>query len=143
MRDEFRAPRTDSEWAAYHAIRRHVLFELRGDGAAYNQNHPDEHRAGHFPFLLWVDGVPVGVIRVDIDGAIATFRRVAIRNDVQGQGFGRRLLQAAEDFARDRGCVRIDSHIDPGAIGFYERCGFARADSASSGGAVLMTRLLD
>jgi GNAT superfamily N-acetyltransferase len=127
---DFRPPATDAEWASYHAIRRRVLFELRGNAAAYDADHPDEHRAGRHPFLLWHAGEPVGVIRVDIDGPVATLRRVAIRDDVQRRGFGRRLLEDAERFCRQQGCTRIESHADPDAVGFYERCGFTRADPA-------------
>jgi GNAT superfamily N-acetyltransferase len=127
----FRAPATEAEWTTYHAIRRRVLFELRGNGAAYDPNHPDEHRAGHYPFLLWIAGQPVGVIRIDIDGTTATFRRVAMREDLQQRGYGRRLLNEAEQFARNKACVRIESHVDPTAVPFYERCGFTRVVSPS------------
>jgi GNAT superfamily N-acetyltransferase len=131
MSDGLRAPATEGEWATYHAIRRRVLFELRGNGDAYNPDHPDEHRDGHYPFLLWIAGEPVGVIRVDIDGATAIFRRVAIREDVQRRGYGRRLLSEAEQFARSQTCVRIESHVDPPAVPFYERCGFTLEVSSS------------
>lgn len=128
--DDFRAPATDAEWASYHAIRRRVLFELRGNAAAYDANHPDERRPGRHPFVLWDAGVPVGVIRVDVDGPVARFRRVAIRDDVQRRGFGRRLLEAAERFARQQGCTRIEASADPDAVRFYERCGFTRSEPA-------------
>lgn len=132
MQLELKALATDDDWAAYHAIRRRVLFELRGNGAAYNANHPDERRASHYPFLLLDGDVPVGVIRIDIHGATATFRRVAIRDDMQRRGYGRRLLEEAERFSRREGCARIESFVDPDAIGFYERCGFSRASSATT-----------
>lgn len=128
--DDFREPATDAEWASYHAIRRRVLFELRGNAAAYDANHPDEHRPGRHPFLLWAAGAPIGVIRVDVEGTVATLRRVAIRDDVQRRGHGRRLLEAAERFARQRGCTRVETHADPDAVRFYERCGYTRADPA-------------
>ena len=140
--DDFRAPATDQEWASYHAIRRRVLFELRGN-AGYDASHPDEHRHGHHPFVLWIDDSPVGVIRVDVDGPVATLRRVAIRDDVQRRGYGRRLLEHAERFAGRQGCARVESHVDPGAVAFYERCGFAPVGPARGGAAsVLMYKAL-
>jgi GNAT superfamily N-acetyltransferase len=132
MKEEFRAPVTEGERSAYHAIRRRVLFDLRGNGAAYDPNHPDEHRTGHHPFVLWIDDQPVGVIRVDIDGVVATFRRVAIRDDLQRRGYGRRLLEAAERFAKSQGCTRVESYVDPAAIPFYARCGFSAVSSPSN-----------
>ena len=142
--EDFRPPTTDAEWASYHAIRRRVLFELRGNTAAYDAHHPDDHRTGRHPFLLWAEGVPVGVIRVDVDGPVATFRRVAVRDDVQRRGHGRRLLEAAERFARRQGCTRIDSHVAPDAVRFYERCGFTPSDPAPTPtGSILMSKTLD
>src|SRR5262245_12514182 len=139
MQVKLRTPATDEDWRAYHAIRRRILFELRGNGDAYDAAHPDEHRPGNYPFLLWDGDVPIGVIRIDIDGARATFRRVAIREDRQRCGYGRRLLQAAEQFARRQLCMRIESYVDSGAIQFYERCGFVRVSEA----ALLMIKHLD
>src|SRR4051794_14612363 len=138
MSDGFRSPVSDTDWAAYHAIRKRVLFDLRGNGAAYNAEHPDEHRSGHHAFVLWDADVPVGVIRVDIDGSVATFRRVAIRDDVQRRGLGRRMLAAAERFSRARGCSSVESHVDPDAVGFYERCGFTRGANAAGSSTILM-----
>jgi GNAT superfamily N-acetyltransferase len=143
MSDDLRSPATDAEWLAYHAIRRHVLFEQRGRGAEYDPNHPDEHRSGHHPLVFWHADAPVAVIRIDIDNEIAIFRRVAVQEDLQGRGFGRRMLTLAEEFARRHGCSRVDSHVDPGAVGFYERCGFYRVvDAPPQGGTVLMTKAL-
>lgn len=126
MTEELRPPGSDAEWAAYHAIRRHVLFERRGRGAAYDPAHPDESHAGHHPLVFWAGGEAVGVIRVDVDGEVAVFRRVAIREDAQRRGYGRRLLAAAERVAAAAGCVRVEAHVDADAVGFYERCGYVR-----------------
>ena len=136
--ETLRAPADDLEWTAYHAIRRRVLFEMRGLGPTYDPNHSDEHAAGHHPLVFWDGTAAVGVIRVDVAGELAVFRRVAVREDVQGRGYGRRLLGAAEQFARAYGCVRVESHVDPEAVGFYERCGFVR-----STGAVMTKSLAD
>src|SRR5262249_45019146 len=127
MRPELKHLASDGDWAAYHAIRRRVLFELRGN-FAYDDHHPDERRAGHHPFLLWDAGSPVGTIRIDVDQERAIFRRVAIRVDLQRRGYGRQLLQAAEAFARQEHCTRVESHVDLDAVGFYERCGFVHAN---------------
>jgi len=144
MQAELRGLATAEDWASYHAIRRRVLFELRGNSAAYDETHPDERRSGHHPFLLWAAGTAVGAIRVDIDGERAIFRRVAIREDFQRRGYGRHMIEAAEQFARQRHCTRVESHVDSGAVGFYERCGFTHATPATVGQtAPLMIKVLD
>ena len=143
MSEELRPPASDTDWTAYHAIRRHVLFELRGNGAAYDVNHPDEHRPGNHALIFWAGAVAIGVIRIDVRAPVATLRRVAIRADLQRRGHGRRLLESAEDFARAHGCTRLESHVDPNAVGFYERCGYTRTDTAATGATIFMEKMLE
>jgi len=127
---ELRTPTSLGDWQAYHCIRRKVLFENRGQFDVYDENHPDEYREGNHPFLLVCNGEPIGVIRVDINGTRAFFRRVAIREDLQRSGHGRVLLALAESFAREEGCNHIRSEVARDAVGFYERCGYTSVQSA-------------
>ena len=128
-------PTTGAEWAAYHDIRRRVLFELRGHIGVYDAEHPDERRPGNHPLLLTHDGAAVGVIRVDLAPGRAIFRRVAVRDDLQRRGHGRVLLTLAEAFVRAAGgtFIHIQSYVDREAVGFYERCGFVRQDAPDTG----------
>jgi len=142
MTVEFRAPATDADWIAYHAIRRRVLFELRGLGAVYDPNHPDDHVPGRYPFVLWDADEAVAVIRVDVQHGVATLRRVAVREDLQRQGYGRSLLRAAERFASEQGCTHVVSHVDAGAVGFYERCGFRRDEPTEGERSIPMSKRL-
>jgi GNAT superfamily N-acetyltransferase len=121
---ELRAPQSPSEWAQYHHVRRHVLFELRGQGDSYDPNHPDEKKSGHHPLVLFRGAEVLGVVRVDIAKPVAIVRRVAIRPDRQRQGHGTALLTLVESFARDHGCFELFSHVAPDAVPFYARCGF-------------------
>jgi len=143
MKPVLRTPENPREWQAYHDIRRHVLFELRGLGATYDPKHPDEYRSGHFPLVLWTGDDAVAVVRVDVVNEVAIFRRVAVRPDFQRRGLGRQLLQQAEQFAQHQGCTRIESHVDPDAVVFYERCGFeCLAQSKRSVASILMGKLI-
>ena len=76
---ELVSPADVDAWRAYHDIRREVLFEARGQFGVYNENHPDDRVAGHHAKLLLHRGDPIGVIRIDISGTEAIYRRVAIR----------------------------------------------------------------
>lgn len=124
-------PTTPSERDVYHRIRREVLFEARGYIGVYDANHPDDRAPHHYPKLLLHRGDPVGVVRIDINGAVAAFRRVAIRADVQRQGHGRTLLRLAQRFAQDCGCTRLVSCVALDAVGFYERFGFLVDEEAA------------
>jgi GNAT superfamily N-acetyltransferase len=137
-----KAPDSDQEWAAYHAIRRVVLFERRGSIGVYDPKHPDETRSGNHALLLWHEREPIGTIRIDMAGVEAVFRRVAIREDLQRRGHGRRLLALAEQFARAHGAHLVRSHVDLDAVGFYERCGFERVGDAGPHEAPVMTKAL-
>jgi GNAT superfamily N-acetyltransferase len=119
-----KSPDNEKEWRSYHDIRRQVLFESRGLFGIYDANRPDEFRDGHYPMVLMHRDEPIGVIRVDIEGRVAIFRRVAVREDSQRRGHGRTMLSLAEAFVREKGGERIRSFVDPGAVGFYEKCGF-------------------
>ena len=113
-----------AEWRAYHDIRRQVLFEARGRVGVYDETRADEHAPGNHPKLLLYRGDPVGVVRIDIHDAEAIIRRVAVRSEVQRLGHGRVLLSLAQQFAQDKGCGRLVSHVAPDAVEFYRRCGF-------------------
>ena len=125
-----RSPRNEDEWAAYHALRRTVLFEGRGD--VYLENHPDEFKPDNHPLVLVQCGVILGVIRVDIDGPVAWFRRVAIREDKRKSGHGRALLELAEAFASRQDCLEVLSNVASDAVGFYVRCGYSK-DTPTAG----------
>ena len=125
LEHKLRPPANDEEWRAFHQIRRKVLFENRGKVETYIENHPDDSKPGNHPLLLLYKGSVIGVTRVDISGAVAWLRRVAIREDLQRLGHGRVLVQLAEAFARAKGCNEVRCNAAVEAAGFYERCGYA------------------
>ena len=119
-----------NQWQDYHAIRRHVLFELRGQ-SDYDEMHPDERRENHFPLLFICDGVPVGTVRLDIGPAHAdpgTVRLVAIVPQYQRQGIGRAMMHALERLAADKGLTRLEVHAAPDAVAFYKKLGWLLVD---------------
>jgi len=141
---DLRSPSNVRDWAAYHAIRRHVLFERRGRFGVYDANHPDEHKVGNYPKVLALGHDIIGVIRIDVAPPHAVFRRVAIREDQQRRGHGRTLLRLAERFALQHGCRELSSQVDPAAVAFYARCGFAVRTPVEEGAlTVLMSKAVE
>ena len=137
------SPTTDELWAAYHDIRRTILFEGRDRFGVYDANHADELKPNHFPKLLLLDGEPIGVIRIDIDNEAARFRLVAIVEPRQRQGHGRKLLALAEEFAREQGAETAMIASAPDAVAFYQRLGYALADETDQPDSVGMVKRLD
>ena len=129
---ELRRPSSDEEWRAFHAIRRKVLFENRGKSESYIENHPDDSHPGNHPLILIYKGAVIGVMRLDVMDGVGWLRRVAIREDLQRGGHGQVLVRLAEAFAKAEGCHEIRTNAAVEAIGFYERCGYARELEASS-----------
>ena len=110
--------------AAYHWIRREVLFEARGR-IDYIVDGPDELKPENMPLLLKYDGDPVGTVRLDQrpDGT-AIVRLVAIVARLQRHGHGKVLMDLVEGLAAACGTARLYVHAAPDAVGFYQRLGF-------------------
>lgn len=116
-------PQSEADWNAYHDIRRRILFESRGEHGVYDANRP-ERAPGHYPKLLVRASDYLGAVRIDVAGATAYLRRVAIDEPYQRQGLGRRLLVLAESFARAQSATRIESSVARDAVPFYSKCGY-------------------
>ena len=140
---ELRPPASDDEWRAFHAIRRKVLFENRGKGATYIENHPDDSAPGNHPLILLYKGDVIGVLRLDVEETVAWLRRVAIREDLQRSGHGTVLIRLAEAFAKTEGCREMRTNAAVESVQFYERCGYARdLDAISPPNSVRMWKRL-
>lgn len=58
---------------------------------------------------------------------------MVVRADLRGRGIGRLLLQRLERFAVDRGHPVVWVLTGPPAVGYYERCGWQRAEELAEG----------
>jgi GNAT superfamily N-acetyltransferase len=120
---------TSEDWAALHAIRRAVLFVPgRPLGhVTYDDNHPDDRKPGNQPYVLVVDGRPIGTTRLDRRGDDAgVVRLVAILNAEQGRGHGRILGDLVEEIARRNGWSALLVNAAATAEGYYARMGWQR-----------------
>ncbi|MCA9570721.1 MAG: GNAT family N-acetyltransferase, partial [Myxococcales bacterium] len=85
--------------------------------------------AAHLGSTAWVglerDGELVATARAVADGGkLAYVMDVAVRDDLHGEGLGRRLIGLLESHPAVRGCAWIGLHTR-GAQGFYRRLGYA------------------
>lgn len=122
----FKTPETDSEWSAYHRIREHVLWELRGQYGVYDRFHPEEDHNEKYPKILFLNADPIGVVRIDFieETEEAAFRKVAIIPENQRKGYGTELMRLSEDFAVSKGYTNFFANVSLDAAGFYRRIGY-------------------
>jgi hypothetical protein len=74
------------DWRELHAIRRAVLFPPNQHRFEYNENHPDDCAEGNVPYLLLLDGAPIGVVRLDKRGSLGGYDWLP--SDQSGSGKG-------------------------------------------------------
>lgn len=97
----------------------------------------DVHRRRVDEGTSWVaelDGEPVGFLCAEIFGRELHVWELAVRQDRQGRGLGRRLIAAAVDDARRRGldAITLSTFREvPWNEPFYARLGFVRIDDVS------------
>ncbi|WP_421759526.1 GNAT family N-acetyltransferase [Devosia sp.] len=117
---------TDADWQAMHAIRRDTLFApgRHADTVVYDENHPHDRADGHVPFLLELDGRPIGVVRLDFHRETAVVRLVGMLTAEQGRGHGRMLDALAVHEAKRRGVRLLQVNAARTALGFYEKNGW-------------------
>jgi len=113
------------QWRAMHSIRRSVLFESGIMPFIYDENRPEDRHPDNIPYLLLLDSSPIGVVRLDKDGRTGIVRLVGIALDRQRQGHGRALGKLIEEEAVRAGIVELRLNAHEGAIGFYEKTGWA------------------
>jgi GNAT superfamily N-acetyltransferase len=84
-------------------------------------------RAGVFLMAREASGRLAGCVYVELRGERGYFGMLSVDPALQGQGLGRRLVDAAEHYARAHGCTAMDirvvnlrTELPP----FYERLGY-------------------
>jgi predicted GNAT family N-acyltransferase len=95
----------------------------------------DEADASADHFLLYDGPAPVGAARLVVEppgfagadlvlGPVAHLGRLAVLRTARGGGAGRRLVDAVENHARERGLRDMVLAAQTSALGFYARLGY-------------------
>lgn len=97
---------------------------------------------------LWVaekNGVPVGQVRIDLDGDVGVFSIVVAPSE-RGQGFGQAMLRAAvAEITRVRSVSMLTAvarEDNPASIHAFEQVGFSRHGAPEDGFVTLELRLV-
>lgn len=68
----------------------------------------------------------------DLPGPLLYLGMLQVREDCQGQGVGRHMIDYGAKLALQKGCDRLRTVPDNDAVGFYARCGFETVGSTVS-----------
>lgn len=116
--------RVNQVWqlADVYAIRRHTKIH----GVCNKRTEFDETLDRQYQYiLLEVDNEPIATCRLNFDHAdFAKIERVSVVEGAQGQGYGRLLIEAAEQWAQDEGYTTVVITSLDTAIGFYQKLGY-------------------
>jgi predicted GNAT family N-acyltransferase len=66
----------------------------------------------------------IGTVHLVPNGVQCKLRQMAILNEYQGKGIGKKLLNYTIDIAREKGYKSVVLHAREEAIGFYKKSGF-------------------
>jgi GNAT superfamily N-acetyltransferase len=104
-----------------HKIREKVLFT----SGTYDRHHPDDINPNHHCFIFLLNTTPVATVRLDfINHQEIAVRLVAVLPEYQGQKIGSKMLSAVEDYAKQKGIIRLVTNSAIEAKKFYESIGF-------------------
>lgn len=117
--------RVDAVWqlAGVYGVRTRTFVEGQG---IPRQLEFDEVYGGQYHYLLLEENEQaVATARINLNhGEYARIERVGVVPEFQHQGYGRKLIGAAEQWIRELGIQRIVITSQQQAVGFYESLGY-------------------
>ncbi|MDG1330695.1 MAG: GNAT family N-acetyltransferase [Crocinitomicaceae bacterium] len=116
---EIRAPKTEVEWDNYFDLRYRILRAPLDQPRGSEKN--DGDKAG-IHFALYENSVLKAIARMDkADKNVAQVRFVAVEENSRGKGYGKAIMRATEEAAKDRGDTLMVLQARDYAVDFYLR----------------------
>lgn len=122
--DIVRVSADDPEFEDAMAVRIEVFVEEQGVPAEIER---DEYESESEHFVAYRERDPsdaVGTTRLREKEGLAKIERVAVLQSARGEGWGERLMHAAEERARERGFDEALLHAQSQVEAFYQRLGY-------------------
>ena len=114
---EIRSPQTEREWDDYFDLRYRILRE------PLNQPRGSERNEGDIDgihFALYDKSILKAIARLDQqDDSVFQVRFVAVEKVLQGAGYGRKIMEATEEKAKELAGQKIILHARDYAVEFY------------------------
>jgi GNAT superfamily N-acetyltransferase len=128
----YKSPSTKEEFKAYYAFRYHILREPLGLPRGTEKD-DYEPIAQHFMAVDDATGQIVAVIKLfENHPCDSRFSHLAVREEYQNQGLGKKMVELVEGKARERGWKCIGAFTNLSAVPFLEKLGYKRAGNVES-----------
>jgi predicted GNAT family N-acyltransferase len=119
---EIRTPKNEHEWKSYYDLRFRVLREPLSQPRGSEKN--DGDNTG-IHFALFENDKIQAIARLDLmENKIAQVRFVAVDFDLQGKGYGKKIMFATETKSEELGIEKIILHARDYAVDFYLHLGY-------------------
>lgn len=119
---EVRSPQTEQEREAYFDLRYRILREPLNKPRGSERNEGD---ATGIHLALYDSGSLRAIARLDQpETNISQVRFVAVDSKLQGKGYGRAIMDAAENRSKELGNHKMILHARDYALDFYLRIGY-------------------
>ena len=117
-------PNTSDEFKIYYNLRYEVLREpwFQPEGSERDK---EEETSLHRMIIDEPNGKAVAVGRLQFNTIEeAQIRYMAVSDDYQGKGYGRKMVKALDNIAREKGSRKIILQSRGNAVKFYEKNGY-------------------
>jgi predicted GNAT family N-acyltransferase len=119
---EIRTPQNEHEWESYYDLRFRVLREPLSQPRGSEKNDGD---STGIHFALFENDKIQAIARLDLmEDKIAQVRFVAVDFDLQGKGYGKKIMLATETKSEELGIEKIILHARDYAVDFYLNLGY-------------------
>ncbi len=117
-------PHTPKEFEAYFLLR-YELLRKPWNQAIGSEKDEYENSAFHAMACDEKNNV-VGVCRLQLNSSTeAQLRYMAVKNNMQGLGIGKKLINYLEKKAQKKGATKMILQARENAIDFYKKCGYS------------------
>ncbi len=123
---EISSPQSPEEWEAYYRLRWETLRAPWGHPPGSEK---DEIEKECVHLQAKEKGMLLGVCRLQLNDAhTAQVRFMGVSEKARGKGVGKKLMEAAENRARQEGRVCLILQARENAVNFYRSCGYTVAE---------------
>ncbi|XOV68919.1 MAG: GNAT family N-acetyltransferase [Fluviicola sp.] len=125
---EIRSPKTKQEWEDYYDLRYRILREPLGKPRGSERNEGD---TTGIHLALYDGNVLRAIARLDqTEPKISQTRFVAVDDSTRGKGFGRIIMNAAEQKSKEMGNEKMILHARDYALDFYLKIGYTKIEKS-------------